>query len=206
MSARLSSTPKARYPRSSSCRQKRPMPRKSTTGLVPSHYLPNQSLFDRDSVLDFITDDDHDLQEEEYDPKETSDHLSFYSTPASRSRSPLGESFHNCDISQHHSLDHDPLAQTGGTTIDIVVLLQEQQALLKKVVTQQESMQKQQQHILQKQKEFEIKFSNLDEKLSTSLSSTSGAGSASGGKQKARVTRQLTVKYSYIYHIILSKT
>ena len=52
----------------------------------------------------------------------------------------------------------------------------------------------------------EIKFSNRDEKLCASLSSTSGAGSASGDKQKARVARQFTVKYSYIYHVILSKT
>ena len=47
------------------------MPRKSTTGLVPFRYL--QDLFNTDSVLDFITDDDHDLQEEKYD------HVSFYS-------------------------------------------------------------------------------------------------------------------------------
>ena len=139
------------------------------------HYLPRETLFE--SIFDNSPDED----------RSRDGNMSFYSAADvddHSTSSPLqeaGTSYDNDDrmLPQQH--------------FDVVGLLQEQQAMLQKILMDQGNMQKQQDRIISKQKLFEEKFNNLEEKLSSA--------SSSSGSPVSHKPRQLTV-IIVIYYIL----
>ena len=140
-SKRACSTPIPRYPASYMLSRQRIVSRDNTSGGAahdPSgHYMPQQTLFDRDRAVFLVTEADDSFSEEAM--------LSFYG--ASRSKelptlSPINS------VTPNRSRDKE-----NSSSVDLVTLLQEQQAMLQKILREQIAMKEQQQDILDKQKE-----------------------------------------------------
>ncbi len=175
------------------------------------HYMPRQGLFDREQAVSLLHLDSDIDNEDSFDNTEAQEDGA--NSPPLFDSTELGPYGPSERRPQHHDQptnwtptpqfspvsDSDrnywtPNRQTlqpinGRPQTDMISLLQQQQGMLKTVLAQQKHMEEQQKLMLEKQHKLEKKLNSLEE-------STLSSGS-DGHKQKARVTRQLTVSNFY---------
>ena len=178
----------------------------STQSKSSQHYMPHQSLFDREQILDNLEDDS--THENEFSPPvfdSTELNLLSYYGPSDRRPQPLVQSSSKFSIhtpkcgngaarQTNYCTPHSQIFQPSSQPQnDMIALLQQQQGMLQKVLSQQKDMQDLQTVLMDKQQKLEKKLQSLEE-------STLSSGS-DGQKQKARVTRQLTV--SIVHYVSL---
>ena len=153
------------------------------------HYQPNETLFDRESVLDAIWSgrSGYDSDLENSDPS-TSLSASFSSgsgtrNPLPSTSTPLHE---NRMSTQQGSVQREQRTRDGQRELhyhDIIAMLQEQQQLLQTLIRMQENMK-------ESQSIFDQKLSALQEQVSTISSS---CPTSSSEDKKCKVSRELTV-------------
>lgn len=158
--------------------------RTSRTGTLrsaarPQVYMPRQGLFEGENVFDAL-DGEECPSDEEMDDGGIPFYQSQSFAESSRSRDISGTA------SPMQTFNTPSTAQPKEPPVNFVALFQEQQATFQTISKQQENLQKQYEHLIEKQKTSEEKISWLEETLQSEL-----AGGT--GKQKAKVTRQLTV-------------
>lgn len=146
----------------------------------PQAYMPRQGLFEGEHVFNLFDNSSDDEVDDRGIP--------FYQSQ----RQSIADSNHfsSTTTTPVHTYNTPSAPPPNEPPMDFVALFQEQQAMLQKIVQQQENMQKKQEQLLEKQKTSEEKITHLEENLCSELTSDSN-------KQKSRVTRQLTVWFSF---------
>ena len=179
------------------------------------HYLPHQSLFDREHILDNLDDHENvslnDFEDDSTHENEFSSPafdstelnlLSYYGPSDRRPQPPQSSpkfSIHTPNSGKgaarqtNYCTPHSQIFQPSSQPQNDMMALLQQQGMLQKVLSQQKDMQDQQNVLMDKQQKLEKKIQSLEESI---LSSGSD-----GQKQKARVTRQLTV--SIVHYVSL---
>lgn len=153
------------------------------TPTPPEHYLPRQSLFDRNQVFS--------MMESSEDDENTP--LPFYGGSASHgaiavtrpsSVSPLADASSLPEWQEPSPDEVFRAHRSRNSSINFVQLFQEQQAMLQKIGLQQEKIQKQQEEYIKRQEKFEEKIADLEEQL---------LAAPSAMKRRERIPRQLSV-------------